>query len=105
MDGNNRIIHITIDIYIYQGEHSPSPSHLAVGNSPPRLDVVQPTDNDLEPSVEAGILILNPPMVRLDVHPRAPLVDEFGSHHRLGLPDVLGPEEELTVEVGHVDGV
>jgi hypothetical protein len=44
-------------------------------------------------------------MVRLDVHPRAPLVDEFGSHHRLGLPDVLGPEEELTVEVGHVDGV
>lgn len=74
-------------------------------NSPSRLDVVQPTDNDLELSVETGILILNLAMVRHDVHPRAPLVDEFGRHRGLGIPDVLGSEEELTVEVCHVDGV
>jgi len=43
--------------------------------------------------------------IRHDVAERNAAVDEGGGHFGLGLAHVLVPEEELPVQVGHVDGV
>ncbi len=64
------------------------------------------TSNDeIEALVPRLWELLNLLRVELDVDALAALLDEVGGDLRLGLTDVLLAEEELAVEVGHVDRV
>jgi len=72
---------------------------------PPRLDRVEPHDDDLEATVPFGVLLLDWAVVRRDRH----ALDSL--HHKLGRYCCLRPahvrvaEEELPIEVGYIDGV
>ena len=74
-------------------------------NSPPCLNIIQSTNNNLELFVKFRILILNLPMVWNYIHPWTTFVDKLCSTFSLGMSDVLGSEKELTVEICNINGV
>lgn len=98
-DGNDsRRVGIAVLVHLHQAANcSVQPST--------GLDVVEAGNDGVEGRVEARVLVLDHPVVRRHVHPRASFVDKVSSHDGLGGAHVLLPKEELPVEVCHVDGV
>mmetsp|Transcript_8351 Transcript_8351/g.28061 ORF Transcript_8351/g.28061 Transcript_8351/m.28061 type:complete len:361 (+) Transcript_8351:690-1772(+) len=72
---------------------------------PPRLQRVQPEDDNLELLVKVSVLLLDLAEVRGDAGAGDALVDEVGCHNGLGLTHVALSEQELTVQVGDLNRV
>eukprot|EP00355_Strombidium_rassoulzadegani_P000180 CAMPEP_0168609554 /NCGR_PEP_ID=MMETSP0449_2-20121227/1274_1 /TAXON_ID=1082188 /ORGANISM="Strombidium rassoulzadegani, Strain ras09" /LENGTH=96 /DNA_ID=CAMNT_0008649717 /DNA_START=828 /DNA_END=1118 /DNA_ORIENTATION=- len=70
---------------------------------PPRVDVVQPCDDDLELLVKICGHLLDHAGVVFDLGTGDSLHDELGGNFGLELVHILLSEEELAIEVGQVD--
>mmetsp|Transcript_34937 Transcript_34937/g.88023 ORF Transcript_34937/g.88023 Transcript_34937/m.88023 type:complete len:524 (+) Transcript_34937:51-1622(+) len=70
-----------------------------------RLKGVQAQHNDVEVAIELGREVLDAAVVRRDLGAQHTRVDALRSDLRFGLAHVRHAEQELSVEVGDVDGV
>lgn len=72
---------------------------------PPRLHIVQASNNDGELAVEAAWLVLDLALVGDDLHTAYPFHHEISGHFGFVPADVLLAEQELAVQVCEVDCV
>ena len=72
---------------------------------PPGHDAVQPAHHQVKSPIEILVKVLDLAIVWRHPTPGHSVVNELRSHLCLGLAHVLLSEQELSVEVGQVDGV
>ena len=95
---------------IHERLHAPDILHIhhtaqLVVDPPARLDAVKPAHNNVELHVIIIVLVLDLAAIRGDGHAAHSLLHEASCDLGFRLTNIGVAEEELSVEVGDVDGV